>query len=264
MARVLVWCALLVALAAPAAAADDRALLAHARSQYNAGDYDGAIVTAEEARRVATQSDSADLIAARALLERFRATASPDDLSQARDKLRRLVPDLFDNRERLEFIVGLGEALFFEDAAGAAAAVFESALDMTAVPLVDGRDQVLDWWASAVDYDARPRSEFERQVLYERVRTRMRSELAQHPNSATAAYWAAAAARGQGDYSGAWAAAEAGWVRAALAPDHGAALRGDIDRLVLRALIPERARATGLSPDTLRADWDAFKERWNR
>ena len=72
------------------------------------------------------------------------------------------------------------------------------------------------------------------------------------------------AARGQGDYSGAWAAAQAGWVRGALAPDHGAGLRGDIDRLVLRALIPERARATGLSPDTLRADWDAFKERWNR
>ena len=263
MARVLVWCALLVALAAPAAAADDRALLAHARTQYNAGDYDGAIVTAEEARRVATQSDSADLIAARALLERFRASASPEDLTQARDKLRRLVPDLFVDRERLEFIVGLGEALFFEEAAGAAAAVFESALDMTTVPL-EGRDQVLDWWASAVDYDARPRSEFERQVLYERVRTRMRSELAQHPTSATAAYWAAAAARGQGDYSGAWAAAEAGWVRAALAPDHGASLRGDIDRLVLRALIPERARATGLSPDTLRADWDAFKERWNR
>ena len=264
MARVLVWCALLVVLAAPAAAADDRALLAHARSQYNAGDYDGAILSAEEARRVATQSDSADLIAARALLERFRATASPDDLTQARDKLRRLVPDLFADRERLEFIVGLGETLFFEEASGAAAAVFESALDMTTVPLVDGRDQVLDWWASAVDYDARPRSEFERQVLYERVRTRMRSELAQHPTSATAAYWAAAAARGQGDYSGAWAAAEAGWVRAALAQDHGAALRGDIDRLVLRALIPERARATGLSPDTLRADWDAFKERWNR
>lgn len=264
MARVLVWCALIIGVAARAGAADDRALLAHARTLYNSGDYDGAIVAADEARRITTLSDSADLIAARALLERYRATASVDDLSHARDRLRRLVPDLFIDRERLEFVVGLGEALFFDDSAGAAAAVFESVLEATGAPLVDGRDLVLDWWASAVDYDARPRSEFERQALYDRVRMRMRLELAQHPTSATAAYWSVAAARGQGDYSGAWSTAQAGWVRAAMASDHGAALRGDIDRLVLRAVIPERARATGQSPEMLRAEWEAFKERWNR
>ena len=264
MARVMVCCALLIGLAAPAGAADDRAILAHARALFNSGDYDGALAAAEDARRIPTQVDSADLIAARALLERFRTSATADDLAHARDRLRRLTPDLFADRERLEFLVGLGEALFLDAAPGAAAAVFESVLETTTVPLVDGRDLVLDWWATAVDHDARPRTEFERQALYERVRARMQTEIAQHPTSATAAYWAVAAARGQGDYAGAWSAAQAGWVRAVMAPDHGAALRGDIDRLVLRAVIPERARATGQSPDELVADWEGFKERWSR
>ncbi len=264
MTRVLVCCALMLGLAASAGAADDRAILAHARALYNSGDYDGAITAADEARRIPAQADSADLIAARALLERFRKTAAPDDLTQARDRLRHLTPDLFADRERLEYVVGLGEALFLDDAPGAAASVFESVLETRAVPLVEGRELVLDWWASAMDHDARPRTEFERQALYERVRVRMRNELADHPTSAIAAYWAVAAARGQGDYAGAWAEAQAGWVRAVMASDRGAAIRGDIDRLVLRAVIPERARATGQSPDSLREEWEAFKQRWSR
>ena len=92
----------------------------------------------------------------------------------------------------------------------------------------------------------------------------MREELARRPDSATAAYWAIAAARGQGDLQGAWDAAQAGWVRAPLTPDHGAALRGDIDRLVQRAIIPERARAIGQPAETIREEWEAFKEKWNR
>lgn len=264
MARMVLAFAVVIGLASNVWAADDRGLLVRARTLYNAGDFDGAIAAADEARRAFVKSDSADLIAARSLLERFRKTADPADLTQARDRLRRLAPDLFEDHERLEFIVGLGEALYFDDAPGAAALVFETALDASYPPLLDGRDLVLDWWASAVDRDAKPRSEFERQALYERVRERMRVELAQHATSATAAYWAVAAARGQGDYAGAWAAAQAGWVRAAMASDRGAALRGDIDRLVLRAVIPERARATGQSPDTMREEWEQFKERWNR
>jgi hypothetical protein len=123
---------------------------------------------------------------------------------------------------------------------------------------------VLDWWASAVDQEARPRSEFERQTLYEKVRTRMTAELARNPGSGTAAYWTAAAARGQGDFNSAWGAAQAGWVRAPLGADRGAALRGDLDRLVHRAIIPERARALGQSPDTLREEWEQFKAKWSR
>jgi hypothetical protein len=255
---------LVLALAGPLHAADDRTALARARQLYNARDFDGAIAAADEARKTVDRADSADLVGARSLLERYRASAVPDDLGQARDRLRRITPDHLADRERLEYVIGLGEALYFDNAPGAAAAVFDSVLESSDARLIDGRDQVLDWWASAVSDDARPRTEFERQALFQGVRTRMREELGRRPSSATAAYWAAAAARGQGDLQGAWDAAQAGWVRAPLAADHGAALRGDLDRLVQRAIIPERARLVGQPPDALRDEWESFKEKWNR
>jgi len=177
--------------------------------------------------------------------------------------LRRITPDRFTDRERLEYVVGLGEALYFDGSPGAAAAVFDSVLRSDA-PLLDGRDVVLDWWASAVGEDARPRTEFERQALYRQIRARMGEELGERPTSATAAYWAVAAARGEGDLQGAWDAAQAAWVRAPLTEDHGAALRGDLDRLVQRAIIPERARATGQTPESLQEAWERFKEKWNK
>jgi hypothetical protein len=62
----------------------------------------------------------------------------------------------------------------------------------------------------------------------------------------------------------AWDAAQAGWVRAPLAPDHGAELRGDLDELVQRAIIPERARILAQPPETLRLEWERFKERWKK
>jgi hypothetical protein len=90
----------------------------------------------------------------------------------------------------------------------------------------------------------------------------MDEELATHPGSAAAAYWIAAAARAQGDLQAAWDAAQAGWVRARLASDKGVALRADLDRLVIRAIVPDRAKATAQPPETLRADWERFKESW--
>lgn len=255
---------LLCGMAAPALAADDRTALARARQLYNARDFDGAIAAADEARRVPERADNADLIAARAFLERYRTSSVADDLTQARDRLRRLAPERFAERERLEYVIGLGEVLYFDDAPGAAAAIFDTVLQSPDAPLLDGRDLVLDWWASAVEEDARPRTEFERQALYLGVRTRMREELGRRPASATAAYWAAAAARGLGDLQGAWDAAQAAWVRAPLAPDHGAALRGDIDRLIQRAIIPERSRAIAQPPEALLEEWNAFKDKWNR
>jgi hypothetical protein len=263
MVHVAVLLMLLAGAAAPAVAADDRTVLARARQLYNIRDFDGAIAAADEARRAPERADSADLIAARALLERYRSSASPDDLSQARERLRRVSPERFVDQERLEYVIGLGEALYFDESPGAAAAVFDSVLRSDA-PLLEGRDLVLDWWASAVDEQARPRTEFERQALYQGIRTRMGEELGRHPASTTAAYWAVVAARGQGDLQGAWDAAQVAWVRAPLAADHGAELRGDIDRLIQRALIPERARAVGQRAETLRDEWEAFKEKWNR
>ena len=53
-------------------------------------------------------------------------------------------------------------------------------------------------------------------------------------------------------------------MRAPLAVDRGAALRGDLDRLVQRGIIPERARLTSQSTEILQSEWELFKERWKR
>jgi hypothetical protein len=251
--------ALVALLAAPArgAGADDP--LARARYLYNQQQYDAAVNAAEQARLVPARADAADLVAARAYLERFRISAATDDLTNARDRLRRIDPQRFATRERSEYVVGLGETLFFDGAYGAAAAVFDSVLDSRDLLSGDARDRVLDWWASALDREARPRPDIERQTVYQRVRTRMEDELASHPASGAAAYWLAAAARAQGDMQAAWNAAQAAWVRAPLTADRGAALREDLDRLVLRAIVPERAKATAQPPDQLRSQWEQFK-----
>ena len=241
-------------------AADDP--LAHARLLYNQRQYEAAVRAAEQARMTPARADAADLVAARAYLERFRETAASDDLTNARDRLRRLDPQKLGPRERAEYVVGLGETLFFEGAFGAAATVFDSVLNSRDALAGDARERVLDWWASAIDRDARPRPDIERQGVYQRIRRRMDEELATHPASGAAAYWIAAAARAQGDLQAAWDAAQAGWVRARLATDKGAALRADLDRLVLRAIVPDRAKATAQSPETLRAEWERFKESW--
>lgn len=262
MRRVILALCLAVAAAVPAAAADDA--LERARLLYNQRKFAEAIKAAEQARATAARRDSADLVAARAYLERYRETAADDDLTAARDRLRRLDPQRLGPRERVEYVVGLGETLYFDHSFGAAAAVFDSVLQMKDGMAPDARDRVLDWWADAVDREGRPRPEIERRAVYQRIRSRMEDEIAMYPASTTAAYWLAAAARSQGDLQAAWDAAEAAWVRAPLTSDKGATIRADIDSLVLRAIIPERARVTAQSPDKLRSDWEEFKERWNK
>ena len=251
-----------VATASSVFSADDP--LARARLLYNMRQYEDAIRAAEQAHLTPARADAADLVSARAYLEQFRASAEPGDLVNARDRLRRIDPLRFPVRERAEYIVGLGEALFFDGAYGAAANVFDPVLLSRDLLTGDARERVLDWWASAIDRDAKPRSEFDRQTVYQHIRARMDEELVTHPGSGTAAYWLAAAARAQGDSQAAWEAALAGWVRAPLTSDRGASLRADLDRLVLRAIVPDRAKATAQTPESLRQQWEQFKEKWNR
>ena len=268
--RLVLGAAIAFAVAAPAAAQPSGASqtgtikdpLSRARTLYNEQRFDAAIAASDTARTVPAFANSADLIAARAYLERFRATGVADDLTSARDRLRRVDPQRLGARERVEFLVGIGQTLFFDEAFGAAADVFASVLARDGSLPADARERVVDWWASALDRDARPRSDLERQGVYQKIRDRMSDELAGHPASASAAYWLAAAARGQGDLQAAWDAAEAGWVRAGLAADRGVALRADLDRLVLRGIVPDRARALAQPPEALRQDWERFKERW--
>ncbi len=264
MGRLAAACCLVSLVAASAGAADDP--LARARILYNQRQFEAAVIAADQARLTPARADSGDLVAARSFLERYRENAAAGDLVHARERLRRLDPQKLPPRERVEYIVGLGETLFFDGAFGAAAQVFESIL----IPAPQGvleqsaRERVLDWWATALDREAKPRPELERQTTYQRVRARMDEELAARPSSTAAAYWLAAAAQAQGDLQSAWSAAQAGWVRAPLTADRGAALRADLDRLVLRAIVPDRARVLGQPADALRLQWEQFKERWTR
>jgi hypothetical protein len=258
--RVFVWS--LLTLPAAALAADDP--LVQARLLYNERKFEAAVSAAEQARLTPARADAADLVAARAYLERYRDSAASVDLTNARERLRRIVPTKFEPRERVEYIVGLGETLFFDGAYGAAAAVFDSVLKSGTVLAIDARERVVDWWATALDREAKPRPEAERHAVYQRIRARMDEELALHAGSGAASYWLAAAARAQGDLQGAWDAAQAAWVRAPLAADGGAAIRSDLDLLVVRGIVPDRARASAQPADTLRLQWEQFKERWKR
>lgn len=251
-----------VASASWAAAADDP--LVKARLFYNQSQFEAAIMAAEQARVMPGRADAADLIAARAYLEVFRASAGDDDLANARRRLQRLDPSRFDPRERVDYVVGLGETLYFDGAYGAAADLFDSVLSGPDDIATSNRERVLDWWADALDRDTRPRPDIDRQDVYRRVRARMDEELASRPSNSVAAYWRAAAARAQGDLQAAWDAAQAAWVRAPLAADGGVKLRADVDQLVTRAIVPDRAKLLGQPPQRLMTEWDQFKERWTR
>jgi tetratricopeptide (TPR) repeat protein len=247
--------------------AGPRDALLRARQAYNQQQYDAAIEAATEAQRVAASADAAALVLARARLERFRQKGSADDLAAARDGFIRLDSSRLTPRERQELLVGLGEVLFLDERYGAAAEQFNLALSR-GDPAAPGAWRTLEWWASAVDRQAQLEPGVDQKLLYAPVLQRMEDELRGNAASAVASYWLSAAARGVGDLPRAWDAAVAGWVRAPLSGDQREALRADLDRLVLQAIIPERARqsASGRDPGpavaALRADWDRIKQQW--
>ena len=238
--------------------------LARARLFYNQRQYEQAIAAAQKAVQLPAQADSARLVIGRAYLERFRQSANPEDLSAARDALRRTQAALLPASDRAELLVGLGEALYLDNAFGAASEIFESGLGPSTPP--DARESVLDWWASSLDRLALTRAPEDRPDIYARIVTRMQEELERDPASTSAAYWLAAASRGAGDLERAWNAAVAGWVRALLSRQRGVALRADLDDLVVTGIIPERAREMG--PDReramaeLRKEWEGVKANW--
>src|SRR5689334_16170757 len=86
-------------------AADTKDPLDRARALYNQRMFEAAVNAADEVRKLPQLADSADLIAARAYLERFRESSSPEDLAHARERLRAINPEKFSPRERIEYIV---------------------------------------------------------------------------------------------------------------------------------------------------------------
>jgi hypothetical protein len=255
--------------------------LAEARRLYNLGQYDNAARFAREAIKVAAVAEKARLILGRIYLEQYRRSANADDLMQAREALRAVNTQVLDRTEKLEYTIGLGQALFLDDRFGPAAELFERALDSSSalesspppagssIPAAAAHDRLLDWWASAVDRLALTGPREARELVYARIVARMEKELAADPASAPAAYWLAAGARGAGNLERAWNAAMAGWVSAALGKDHGAALRADLDRLMTQGIIPDRAGR--LQPRDMRqaaavmlSEWEALKASWTR
>jgi hypothetical protein len=252
-------------LASPAGA--QRSELARARSLYNERQFDGAIEAATSAQKAPTTADSATVVLARAHLERYRERADPGDLSAARVALGTVRVSSLDSRDHVDFLMGLGEALFFDDEYGAAATLFESGIDRAIAQGVETGESMLEWWGSAVERHADALDREDRVNAFRRLRERMSRELARNPGSAAAAYFLVVATRGSGETLEAWDAAIAGWVRARLAGSRSAALRADLDKLVLQGIIPDRVAAMAVerreqAESDLRGEWTLVKERW--
>jgi len=265
--RALLLAILTLALLTPRAWAAEVPPLTRARAAYNAGRFDEAVTAALEARKVKGAGDTAALVLARALLERFRQTAKPEDLVGAREAMRAVDRSRLTPRDQLDFVIGLGQTLFLDKAFGAAAEVLLPVLDGQPLLPVTERARLLDWWAGALDREAQLRLPERRSAIYARVVATMERELTQNPASHAANYWLAAALRGQGDLERAWDTAAAGWVRAGLTAEVTVALRAELDRLVTEVLIVERSRQRAPREQAeaalaFRAEWDAFKSRW--
>ena len=160
--------------------------------------------------------------------------------------------------------------LYFDDRFGAAAELLDTVLDSSAVARSRRATSARSTGGrSALDRYAQRQLPEDRGAVYERIIRRMEEEVRRDASSTAASYWLVAATRGAGDLDRSWAAAVAAWVRAALAPDRGATLRADLDRLVTQALIPDRATRLSTTDRrqamaTMTSEWEDFKQSWTR
>jgi len=249
--------------------------LVAARELYNLGRYDGAIEAATRALEDETDRDPARVVLARAHLERYRLRLEPADRTAAEAALNAVDASRLSAADYVEWLVGLGVALFLDDEGGledrfsAAAELFDTVLRRAdGVVGATSRRRVLEWWANALDRQAQFGPASGREAIYARLLARMDDELRADDRSAVALYWRVVAARGVGDLERAWGAAVAAWLRARHFGTDGAALRADLDRFVTTVLLPERAMQ--LTPNAnprptlerLASGWLAFKEQW--
>lgn len=246
--------------------------LTRARQAYNLQQFDQAVTLASAARQTPALANSASLVLARALLERFRRGGDVADVATARQALLSVDPARLVADEASELHLGMAELVFVDGQYGAAAELFEVALDRAGFVAAGQREHVLEWWAASLDRHAQLVPEAERQAPYRRLLTRVEHEAARGPASAVVTYWLAAAARGVDDPDRAWSLVIAGWIQAPLITQgpRAEALRSDLDRLMVDAIIPERARRAAPPSDpialkvALAAEWTAIKERWGK
>jgi hypothetical protein len=198
--------ALLLAFAAPPSAAEHPSL-AEARRLYNEMKYEAAINAASMAQSDPASADAASLVMGRSHLERHRLLANDMELTAARMALSAVRPAALSPRDRVDFLIGLGQALYQGESFGAAAELFDTALSQPVVLPDHDRLQLLDWWATAVDREAQALPPDRRMEALAQIGDRMAIEVRIDPGSAPANYWLAAAARGSGDLERAWHAA---------------------------------------------------------
>lgn len=249
-------------------AAGPRDVLSRARQLYNSGQYDAAIDAAATAAKTPDLSDAAQLVMARAYLERFRQTSNDEDRSAARDALKRVRASALSDDDRVELTIALGESLYVDGQAGAAAEQFDLALARADRKQPVRRERLLDWWATSLDRQSQSSADDIARSLQTRIVRRMEDELHIDASATVASYWLAAAARGSGDIERAWDAAIAGWVRVSQLGPRAATARGELDALVTQAIIPDRARVVSpASPDAaaaaMRSQWAALKKAWS-
>lgn len=249
------------------AAAQDH--LNEARRLYNTQQYEAAERAARMAAEQPRSANSARVVLARILLERYRQSSNPAHLTEARDALRGVNPTPLEPRERVELMLGFAEGLFLEDRFAAAAELFEPAIASAVQLGPAAHTRALDWWATAVDRHAASRPFAERWRFYERIVKKMNEELERDPGSGPANYWLVAAAHGSGDLDTAWATAQASWVRTSFSDARIVQTRADIDRVVMEGIIPARAARVGSRDSTLVVagmvgEWEAFKNAWTR
>lgn len=249
--------------------------LAAARRAYNDRQYEVAIEAASAARRLPAVASSASVVFARAHLELFRSTRDAVGLVAARDALKGVDARKLTPRDHVEFLIGLGESLYLDDEAeftdrfSAAAELFELALRRAEALDVPNRDLLFEWWALALDRQAQENRPATGHPAYERIVNRAEVEAARPDAPASALYWLAAGALGMNDPQRAWGAAAAGWIRSASLGAPGVALRSDLDRLMVGAVLPDRARQLAPGGDPRKAledfeqEWAEFKRRWD-
>ncbi len=248
--------------------------LTQARKAYNDRQFELAIRAAEQASKQPDLANAAAVLLGRAYLERFRTASNPADLQSARRVFARVRPDDLSPSDRTDLFVGLGVALYLDDCAGlclgAAAEFFDLALVAGGSPDAASRETVFEWWATSLDRQAQFAPEDGRAQIYRRILERAEAERLRDINSASAAYWIAAGARGIGDFNRAWGAAAAGWVRGRYLGARGEALRRDLHTFVYDVLLPERAKQ--LVPDAdprpqleqLRKEWAELTEKYRQ
>jgi hypothetical protein len=249
-----------------AAAVPDQ--LARARQLYNQRQFDAAIATAQESMRRPETAAPAAVVFARAHLERFRQNTNAADLTAAREALSKVDTVRLPVENRTELLVGWAELFYLEGHPGDAADLFDAALARADVANLGPRDRILDWWAQALEKLALEDVSAGRERTYARILAKMEREDERTPDSQSIIYWLAAAARGAGDLDRAWYAARAGWIRARLTARGGVLLRGDLDRLVVGGIIPDRAKLYGSADeakrvsDEMMSEWETLKKAW--